>query len=183
LANLATQADATAYGYGTIAAAMFARASARVRGYIRQDITAGTSTITVRGPVVLLPQRPVTEVTSIVDNDTDPDNPYTLEADEWRLRNGGFLETPKFGGNLEVTYSHGYATLPDELIELVCGVAARLSEVNPAAAAGVQQETGGSESVTYGFDSYNAISELSTGEKRVLDRLFPKRGNVVVLRP
>lgn len=183
LPNLATQADATAYGYGTISTALFARASARVRGYVRQEITAGTSTIVVRGPVVLLPQRPVTAVTSIVDSDTDPDNPYTLEDHEWTLRNGGFLETPHFGGNLTVTYSHGFATLPDELIELVCGVAARLGEVNPAAAAGVQQETGGSESVTYGFDSYNAISELSTGEKRVLDRLFPKRGGVVVLRP
>jgi len=183
LANLADQDNATAYGYGTIAAGMFARASARVRGYVRQQITAGTSTITVRGPVVLLPERPVTAITSIIDEVTDPDVPYTLEVDEWELRNGGVLETPKFGGNLEVTYEHGFATLPDELIELVCGVAARLSDVNPAAAAGVQQETGGSESVTFGFDSYNAISELSTGEKRVLDRLFPKRANVVVLRP
>lgn len=183
LANLADQTDATAYGYGTIPAAMFARASARVRGYVRQQITAGTSTITVRGPVVLLPERPVNSVTAIVDTFTDPDEPYTLEADEWHLRVGGLLETPNFGGNLEVTYTHGFTDVPDELIELVCGVAARLDGVNPAAASGVQQETGGSESVTFGFDSYNAISELSTGEKRVLDRLFPKRANLVVLRP
>lgn len=183
LANLATQSDAIAYGYGTISTALFARASARVRGYARQDITSGTSTITVRGPIVLLPQRPVVAITSVVDAVTTPGAPYTLKADEWILRPGGVLETPHFGGNLEVTYTHGFASLPDELIELVCGVAARLGEVNVAAAAGVQQETGGSESVTYGFDSYNAISELSTGEKRVLDRLFPKRANVVVLRP
>jgi hypothetical protein len=52
-----------------------------------------------------------------------------------------------------------------------------------AAASGVQQETAGSESVTFGFDSYKAISDLTAGEKAVLDRLFPKRANVVVLRP
>lgn len=183
LASLATQSDANAYGYGTISDAMFNRASARVRGYVRQTVSAGTSTVTVRGPSVLLAERPVTAITSVIDEVSDPDVPYTLTAEEYILRPGGVLEVPGFGGNLEVTYAHGFATLPDELIELVCGIAARLGEVNPAAAAGVQQETGGSESVTYGFDSYNAISELSTGEKRVLDRLFPKRPSLVVMRP
>ena len=37
--------------------------------------------------------------------------------------------------------------------------------------------------MTFGFDSYNAISELTTGEKRALDKLFPKRPGVVVMRP
>lgn len=182
MTNLADQTDATAFGYGTIATAMFARASARVRGYVRQQITAGTSTVTVRGPVVLMPERPVTAITTVVDVSV-VDDPYTLEADEWVLRSGGILETPDFGGNLEVTYSHGFATVPDELKELVCGLASRLTQINAAAAAGVQQETAGSESVTFGFDSYKAISDLTAGEKAVLDRLFPKFGNVVVLRP
>lgn len=181
LSNLATQADATAYGYGTIATAMFARASARVRGYTRQVITAQTTTITARGPLIQLPQRPVNTITSVTDV-SDPDAPVTLTSDEWTVRAGGILETPNYGGNLTVVYTSGWATLPDELVELVCGVASRLTNVGTgsAAAMGVQQETGGSESVTYGFDSYNAISELTTGEKRVLDRLFPKRAGIVV---
>lgn len=182
LTNLAVQADATAYGYGTIAAAMFARASQRVRTYTGQTITASTNTVTARGPVVLLPQRPVNAITSVT-ADPDTDDEYELETTEFILRAGGVLETPGFGGNLEVVYTAGWATLPDTLIELVCGVASRLTQVNQAAASGVQQETGGSESVTYGFDSYNAISELSTGEKRALDNLFPKRAGVVVMRP
>ena len=181
LTNLATQSDATAYGYGTIATAMFARASARVRGYTRQTITAQTTTTTGRGPVILLPERPVNTITSVTDV-TDPDNTVALTSDEWILRSGGVLEAGAYGGNLEVVYSSGWATLPDELIELVCGLASRLSNLNAAATSGVQQETGGSESVTYGFDSYNAISELSTGEKRVLDRLFPARAGVVVMQ-
>lgn len=181
LANLAAQADATAFGYGTISTGMFARASARVRGYTRQTITATTNTLIARGPTVLLPERPVNSVTSVTDI-SDPDNTVTLTDDEWVLRPGGVLETPNYGGNLSIVYTAGWATLPDELLELVCGIANRLSNILTGAASGVQQETGGSESVTYGFDSYNAISELTTGEKRVLDRIFPPRAGVVVLR-
>lgn len=182
LANLADQTAATAYGYGTITSAMFARASARVRGYTRQDITAGTSTIIARGPIIQLPQRPVNAITSITDN--FPDTPYVLvEKDDYLLRSGSVIEAPRFGGNLTIAYTHGWATLPDELVELVCQVASRLTNTSASNAAGVQQETGGSESVTFGFDSYNAISDLSSGEKAVLDRLFPNRAGLVVLRP
>jgi len=181
LANLADQSDATAFGYGTITAGLFARASARVRAYVGMEISAGTATVTVRGPSVLLPQRPVTSVTSVKDA-SDPDNLVTLTTDEWVLRAGGVLEVPAYGGNLEVAYSYGWSTVPDAVVEVVCAVASRMANSSAAAASGVQQETGGSESVTFGFDSYNAISELSTGEKRALDRLFPKRPGLVVMR-
>lgn len=179
LANLADQTAATAYGYGTITSAMFARASARVRGYTQQTISAATTTTTARGPIIQLPERPVNAITSVTDV-SEPSTPRALVSSEWAVRAGGILETPNYGGNLTVVYTSGWATLPDELIELVCGLASRLTNIVQAAGAGVQQETGGSESVTYGFDSYNAISELSTGEKRVLDRLFPQRAGVVV---
>lgn len=181
MTNLADQTDATAFGYGTIATAMFARASARVRGYTRQTITADSSVVKVRGPVVMLPQQPVTSITTVKDISI-PAEPYTLEAEEWVLRSGGILETPDYGGNLEVAYAHGFATVPDEVKELVCGVASRLTQINAAAASGVQQESAGSESVTFGFDSYKAISDLTAGEKAVLDRLFPKVAGPVVLR-
>ena len=178
LPNLADQADATAYGYGTIAAAMFARASARVRGYTRQQITAGTSTTLARGPIIQLPQRPVNSITSITDDLTN-----VIGSTDYILRAGGVLEIPYHGGNLNITYTHGFATIPDDLIELVCGLASRLATINPSVAAGVQQESGGNESVTFGFDSYKAISDLNAGEKAVLDRMFPARAGVVVQRP
>jgi len=181
LSALADQTAATSYGYGTIASGMFARASARVRGYTRQTISAATSTITARGPVVVLPQLPVNTISSVTDV-SDPDVPVALTNDDWHLRAGGVLEVPAYGGNLEIVYTHGWATLPDELIELVCAVASRMANSSAAAASGVQQETGGSESVTFGFDSYNAIAELTTGEKRMLDRIFPSRASVVVMR-
>jgi hypothetical protein len=171
---LATQDDATAFGMGTISAGAFARASARVRGYTGLNLTEDTYEITARGQIVQLPQRPVIAVTSVVDDDGN-------DVD-WTLRAGGVLNTD-CSENLTIEYDAGYTVLPDALVELVCTIASRLDTVDPAAAAGVQQETGGSESVTFGFDSYNAISELTTGEKRALDKLFPRRPGVVVMRP
>lgn len=181
LANLADQTAATSYGYGSIASGFFARASARVRGYTGLTITAATHTVIGRGPVVQLPEHPVNAITSVTDV-SDPDVSVVLTTSDYVLRSGGVLEVPQRGGNLSIVFTAGWSTLPDELVELVCGVAARLAEVKIDVATGVQQETGGSESVTYGFDSYNAISELTTGEKRVLDRIFPKRAGLVVMR-
>ena len=172
---LASQADATAFGFGTISEGAFNRASARVRAYTGLTLTEGTYTILARGPKVQLPERPVTSVDSILDDDAN-ELGFTLRA-------GGMLDVECGDENLTIAYDAGYATLPDALVELVCSIASRLDGIDPAAATGVQQETGGSESVTYGFDSYNAISELTTGEKRALDRLFPKRPGVVVMRP
>jgi hypothetical protein len=171
---LATQDDATAFGMGTISDGAFNRASARVRGYTGLILTAGSYTILARGQIVQLPQRPVVSVTTVLDDDG--------EDVEYELRAGGVLEA-QCSGNLTIEFDAGYTVLPDPLVELVCTIASRLDTVDPAAAAGVQQETGGSESVTFGFDSYNAISELTTGEKRALDKLFPKRPGVVVMRP
>lgn len=181
LTNLANQADATAFGYGTITGGYFARASARIRGYTRQTITAGTSTILARAPIVQLPERPVTSVTSVTDV-SDANSTYLLSENEYTLRAGGVLEVPNYGGNLEIVYEHGFATLPDELLELVCQVASRMSATPDAVASGAVQETGGSESVSYGLAAFNATSDLTDGEKRVLDRIFPKLAGVVVLR-
>jgi hypothetical protein len=136
--------------------------------------TSDTYTCLARGPKVLLPERPVQSVTSVVDEDS--------VAVDFVLRAGGVLEVAT-GENVTVTYVGGFTVLPDALVELVCSIASRLDTVDPAAAAGVQQESGGSESVTFGFDSYNAIADLTTGEKRALDRLFPRRAGVVVMRP
>ena len=172
---LATQADATAFGMGTISVGAFNRASARVRSYTGLTLTSGTHMILARGPKVQLPERPVSSVTSVLDDDA--------RELEFVLRAGGMLDVACGDENVTIEYVAGYTVMPDSLVELVCSIASRLDTVDPAAAAGVQQETGGSESVTFGFDSYNAISDLSTGEKRALDKLFPRRPGVVVMRP
>ena len=155
---LANQTDATSFGYGTIASGYFNRASVRVNTYARSrgyTLTQDEYTVIGRGPSILLPNRPVTSITTVTD-----------------------LENP----DDEVVYEAGPATVPDDVKELVCHIASRMSNTSAAAAAGVQQETGGSESVTFGFDAYSGIADLTKGELASLARLFPKIPQLVVMR-
>jgi len=172
LVPLATENDAAAFGI-TVSEAALVRASARVRGYSRQTITRATHTLETRATVVSLPQRPLVSVTSVLDGDAN-DVDYELV---------GATLSVLCGHPVTITYEAGWTSLPDELIELVCTIAARMDQAVGAVGAGVQTESGGNESVTFGFDSYNALSDLATGEKRVLDRLFPKHPRLVVVRP
>jgi hypothetical protein len=182
LTALADQTAATAYGYGTIASGYFNRASARVRSFARArgySVDSDTFTVTGRGPSVQL-LRPVTEITSVTDVE-DADNPSTLTDDEWILR-GSILETPAYSGNLTIVYDAGLTALSDGLTEFVCAVASRMSNTLAAVASGAQQETGGSESVTYGFDSYSGVSDLTKGELAALGRMFPLLPGLTVMR-
>ena len=86
-------------------------------------------------------------------------------------------------GRLTVAYTHGLTTLPDELVELVCMVAARIdaSPTTSAIAQGVQQQTSGPFSIGYGWDSYKAQSGLTEGEKQVLGSYWPKLPRTITL--
>jgi hypothetical protein len=111
---LITSADLDTYGYtlpGTVDEdAMIARASSRLRRRVRQDITAGTTTaLRLDGPGPwLLPQRPVTAVTAVVNSGGD-----TLATTDWCLR-GPFLSVHSWAWNrctdgyVTVTYAHGF---------------------------------------------------------------------------
>ena len=167
LSPLATVADAAAFGL-TVAEASLLRASTRVRGYVDQQITFGTSTVVLPESNRRLPQRPVIAVTSVVDEDG-----VTLtDGTDWELV-GDRIETGA-RGRLTVTYSHGLIDLPDELIELVCTVAARIGNMPAELQTGVQQQGAGPFQTTYGFDSHKAASGLTQGEKDVLNRLWPR---------
>lgn len=184
MTSLAAQADATAYGYGTIATGLFARASARIRLFAKArgySLDATTYTVIGRGPSVQLPNRPVTAITSVTDVE-DTAATSLLSIDEWVLRAGGVLETPAYSGNLSIVYTAGLTPLPDGVVEFVCAVASRMANTLAAVGAGAQQETGGSESVTYGFDSYSGISDLTKGELASLDRMFPVTPGLIVMR-
>ena len=184
--NLASVADLELYGYSTSAGVMLTRASARVRGYTRQAITAGTSTVTIDYPF-RLPQRPVTSITSVTDADGT-----AIAADDYTLR-GSYLvfdnryiadrlDTPYTPSSpVIVTYTHGFITLPDELVEVVCSIAARMYAASEALMSGVRSEQAGGEMVTYGADAYAGTSELTQAEKNVLDRLFPRVPSVVIM--
>lgn len=177
LPPLATEADATAFGL-TVTDAALRRASVRVRAYVGQQITYGTSTITGEGPTFRLPERPVVSVDTVEDSD----GTELTEGTQWVLAPGGTLVT-NMVDTLTVTYTHGMAQPPDALIELVCTIAARLDSTDDSVAAGVQQESSGSVSQTFGWDAWKGIAELTAGEKAALDRLYPKLPNVHVQRP
>lgn len=160
---LVTPSEALEWGFDLSDAAL-KRASARVRGYRRQTITADTSTITATGPVFRLPQRPVVGVTSVVDADGKPVD-YVLT--------GSLLEVNSIN-KVSVAYSHGFTVLPEELAELVCQIAARLgSEPDTPLASGVQTHSAGTFSVSYGWDAWKAQAGLTQGEKDTLNRYWP----------
>lgn len=172
LLPLATLDDAEAYGYTGVSDVMLVRASTRVRRYTRQQITPGESTaiLTGVGPW-LLPQRPVQTVTAVVD-----DQGKAVPANRWQLCgqhlyvHHGHVRAP-----LRVTYTHGFDTIPDELIELVCSIADRLGSVPAAMAAGATTEQAGGETITWGSDAYAGSTGLTSAEEKALATLFPKR--------
>jgi len=176
LPALATTSDASVFGLTTDAASLM-RASTRLRSFLGQTITSDTSTVTLRGPVNRLPQRPVNSVTSVTDKDGN-----VLTADEWTLGPAGTLTVPGHSDLLTVVYTHGYATVPDGVVELVCTIAARLYGTDPTVATGVQQEQSGSASQTFGWDAWKGVSSLTTEEKATARRLFPKLPSIVAMR-
>lgn len=95
-------------------------ASDEIRGAVGQAINAGTSTVTVRstpGGYIRLPAAPATAVTSVL---------YDGEAVPWyRLVDSATLYVPSdYARTLTVTYSHGWTTIPGELVKWTCVLAA-----------------------------------------------------------
>lgn len=186
---LATPYDAITLGYGDLSEASLAKASARVRGYTRQQISLTTATITGRGSVIKLPGRPVRSVTSVKDA-WNNELPYVLQP-------GGILRTANprplqtsfsniwdYVPNdvLTIEYTYGWEEIPEHIVDIVCAIAARLESLSPGLAAGVQQESGGSEAQTFGWDSHVGVGDLVTAEKQRLDKAFPRRIGSIVTR-
>lgn len=162
LSALATVADAEAFGFVGVTSAALVQASTRVRARARQQISAGSSTVAGQGPSFRLPQRPVVDVTSVTDSDG--------AAVEFEVRPGGFLVTA-CDDVLTVEYDHGLTDIPDEVVEIVCTIAARLSGALSSAGQ------------TLGFDAWRGQFGLTAEEKSVIDGLFPRPPRLIVQRP
>lgn len=174
LEPLASAADAADYGI-TVTAAGLARASARIRGHVRQRITYGTSTVALPASDRRLPERPVVSVESVVSED----GTALVAGTDYELV-GDRVDTARTD-RLTVTYTHGLGTLPDDLVELVCTVAARMGGMPAELQAGVQQQGAGPFQQTYGWDAYKAASGLTEGEKQVLARYWPRLPRTITL--
>lgn len=162
LSPLASTAEALGFGF-TVSNTSLVRASTRVRGFLRQQVSAGTSTVVGMGPSITLPESPIVAVTSV----------KAGGLDVYYKRSGQRIDTYSYD-ELTVVYSHGLATLPDELIELVSAIAARMESAPAQVAQGIQQESMGPHAISYGMDAWKAQSGLTAGEKETLRRYWPQ---------
>ncbi|MGW7296086.1 hypothetical protein ACWGIB_27335 [Streptomyces xiamenensis] len=142
------------------AEALLRDASALIRGWTRQDFTAGESTVVLRpvGTVVRLPQRPVQAVTSVVavgGSDAIPDialptGGWTWDGadkvDIWPPDTSWLLSLPETWADrwgsvdtYRVTYQHGWDEIPDDVVAVACAMVLR-TLLAPSPVAGMVSE-------------------------------------------
>jgi hypothetical protein len=136
---LATEADIAARLSraltGTEAArvdALLTDASAAVRSHVPQEFTRATTTdrLLVRRGVVRLPQRPVIAIDAVIGATGNPVL-YRWDGDDLLHSTGDVPDTfawvpycdgPRY---VDVTYTHGYAPIPDDIVAVVCSIVTR----------------------------------------------------------
>lgn len=160
------------------AAATLADLSALVRAYTGQHLTAVTDdAVTLDGEgsaVLLLPEVPVTAVSSVtVDGETLDADGYTWSVNGVLRRIGGVWAAKH--RSVAVTYSHGYDTVPDDVVAVLMSAAKR-RQTGPGD--GVTREQIGSYAVSYGDTdagsrTTGAGGVLLVSEQQVLNRYRP----------
>lgn len=178
--------------------ALLEDSSAQVRSYTRQSFDLVTDDEVVTRPVgdrIVLPQRPVTAVTRVValaGIEGAPD--ITLTDWGWdgidtvKVGVGDYVinlpevwwDEDGYPGTYRVTYSHGYATVPGDVVAVVCGIVGR-GFANPN---GYRSETVGAYSVTYAVPSTGEAlgSGLTRYDRQILDRYRRTTGTIQVGR-
>lgn len=189
---LATTDDLTRFGYVPPASAdaLLDRASARIRlAAGHQEITSDTSVVTFPPSPERerrLWQFPATLVHTVVRLDTQQD--ITADCDLV----GNDLVLPQYADfdylfptsgpawyaftAIMVTYDHGFQTLPDELVELVCSVAMRLSGTKPDRDMAVSAQAVGDVSQTINPAALQFNAGLLPSEEATIRRIFYRRG-------
>lgn len=147
MATFCTIADLEAFLQVTIdtpnapATAAITAASAAIQNYCRQrieQVVGDILTLTVEPyrSMLLLPEQPVTAVASVVEDGT-----LLTVGDHYRWTASGLLVRQAGAWNsgwqeVVVTYTHGYATIPDDLKGVCIRAAARAYQAGLRAAAG-----------------------------------------------
>lgn len=199
MANFATVADIEAFlqveitDADQIASANRAltEATAAIKNYCHQELEyLADDDITidsVGGSRVFLPELPVLEVTTVVE-----DGETLTEDDDYKLGQHGILHRQPDGQKwtsgiqvITVIYSHGYSIIPDDIIAACVRAASRafqagLRAAEDEATLGVQAKSLGDYSVTYGSEQgggggegvmgASAARMLLMSEKDMLDK-------------
>ena len=140
-------------------------ASDTVRAYCGHSISQILNdVVTLDGSdtnTLILPAAPVNGIDFIkVNGVTLAATAYKWSKKGWVRRIDGIL-WPSTPGSIEVTYNHGFATIPGAILGVVLSLAGRIQD----GSSGIKQETIGSYSVTYGDPS----PVLRANEQAALD--------------
>jgi hypothetical protein len=193
MASLATTDDLEARLGTTVdidrAQAVLDDVSATVRAYTGQSFTSESTTIRVRARAgaVRLPQRPVTAVESVANVDGDSIE-FTWDAGEI-VSLSGFEHSRTFEVNgyrtripwVDVTYTHGYSEVPDDIVAVVCQMAGR-AYGRTADTTGVTQESIAGYSYTVGAAAAAGPMGMLADERRILD-LYRRPLGVIRVAP
>lgn len=204
MATLATKADLVARLGRDLtceedgrAEALLADASALVRAYTGQDFAeTDDAQVTMRAQagLIRLPQRPVTGVSSVVAIGGNGTPDLTLTDWWWdgldliRIGAGEYVinlpeqwwdDEDGYPGTFRVTYSHGYAAVPPDVVAVVCGMVLRTLTA-PTSVGGVTSETIGPYS--YRLESAGVGTAVSLGdmERKTLARYRKTTGMISV---
>lgn len=178
------------------AAALLADASTVVRNYCRRDFTMGTTTARYRprGNKVVLPQRPVLSVTSVkavqAFGTTFMITPLVFWSwvggyeivlgDATLVINGPTLDYDDTNVWIEVTYSHGFAEVPEDVKSVVANMVVRNLTVPKSGL--IDMETVGPYTARY--SGFTAAGPLGLGEadRVILNRYRSTISHTVELR-
>jgi hypothetical protein len=111
--------------------------------------------------VVRLVQRPVIVVSEVKDLDGNIID-FTFDGHQSIYDLGSY--TP-----VTVSYEHGSASIPDDVVAVVAGMVARTLSINPDAASGVQQQSVGPFSQSYAAWAVGGQVMMSPVEAKVAD--------------
>lgn len=167
--------------------ALLTDASALVAAYTRQDFgppAAETLVLRATAGVIRLPKRPVVSVSAVVLVGVGGSPDLALAGWAWdgldvvdvRGWDSLIINLPEvlhdydcLPATYRLTYSHGYASVPADVVAVVCAMAMRTLTA-PTVAAGVTSETIGSYSYRLDAAGVGTSVRLDTMDKTILDR-------------
>lgn len=166
----------------TQAQALLDDASAAVRGYTGQsfDEDETTERIWPRDGRIRLSQRPVIEVSAVKNVDGNDISFTWYEGDSVVVGATplNYFEVNGIGTQpVDVTYEHGYATVPEDIVAVVCQIAGR-ALTRPADEAGLTQESIAGYSYSLGAAAGAGPLGMLADEKAVLDRYRKPIGTI-----
>ena len=163
-------------------ATILAKASELFRLRARQQFTPGRSDVRLRvnGGVVYLPERPVTTVHSVTDDDGQPVT--------YKIRKSTMTVAPRCPDFVIVDYSHGSSEVPELVLRTIAEIAVKVLNVDPRAAAGVTQHAKGAldytESETYATWAVGGQTMLAPDDDRIALSFRPsRRPGLIVMQP